>query len=68
MRMTRYRKAFVGIMRGEDLLKKALEIRIKQVKAKNYLERSKMREYGGPQGKEPTRFGDWEKNGRVSDF
>jgi hypothetical protein len=25
-------------------------------------------EYGGPQGKEPTRYGDWEKNGRVSDF
>ncbi len=25
-------------------------------------------EHGGPRGKEPTRFGDWEKNGRVSDF
>jgi hypothetical protein len=25
-------------------------------------------EYGGPQGKEPTRYGDWEKNGRCSDF
>ena len=25
-------------------------------------------EIGGPQGKEPTRYGDWEKNGRCSDF
>ncbi len=26
------------------------------------------REYGGPVGKEPTRYGDWEKNGRCIDF
>ncbi len=25
-------------------------------------------EIGGPTGPEPTRYGDWEKNGRVSDF
>jgi hypothetical protein len=25
-------------------------------------------EYGGPRGKEPTRFGDWERKGRCSDF
>jgi hypothetical protein len=25
-------------------------------------------EIGGPKGPEPTRYGDWEKNGRVSDF
>ncbi|KAM7268847.1 hypothetical protein ACFE04_011013 [Oxalis oulophora] len=25
-------------------------------------------EIGGPRGKEPTRFGDWERNGRCSDF
>jgi hypothetical protein len=25
-------------------------------------------ESGGPQGPEPTRFGDWEKNGRCIDF
>jgi len=25
-------------------------------------------EYGGPRGKEPTRYGDWEKNGRCIDF
>lgn len=27
-----------------------------------------VREYGGPRGKEPTRYGDWERNGRCSDF
>ena len=25
-------------------------------------------EINGPQGPEPTRFGDWEKNGRCIDF
>ena len=25
-------------------------------------------ELGGPKGPEPTRFGDWEKGGRCSDF
>jgi hypothetical protein len=26
------------------------------------------REIGGPKGLEPTRYGDWESNGRCSDF
>jgi hypothetical protein len=26
------------------------------------------REIGGPVGPEPTRYGDWERNGRCSDF
>jgi hypothetical protein len=26
------------------------------------------KEIGGPKGHEPTRYGDWERNGRVSDF
>jgi hypothetical protein len=25
-------------------------------------------EIGGPQGPEPTRYGDWERNGRCIDF
>ncbi|MCC7260551.1 MAG: DUF1674 domain-containing protein [Alphaproteobacteria bacterium] len=29
---------------------------------------SQPKEIGGPKGAEPTRYGDWEKNGRVSDF
>jgi len=27
-----------------------------------------LEEIGGPIGPEPTRYGDWEKNGRCSDF
>ena len=30
--------------------------------------KKKVIEIGGPKGLEPTRFGDWEKNGRCSDF
>lgn len=26
------------------------------------------KEQGGPKGLEPTRYGDWEKSGRCSDF
>jgi hypothetical protein len=28
----------------------------------------RQREIGGPQGPEPTRYGDWEVNGRCTDF
>jgi len=28
----------------------------------------KPKEIGGPKGPEPTRYGDWEKNGRCIDF
>jgi hypothetical protein len=31
-------------------------------------ETGKSREIGGYKGAEPTRFGDWEKNGRCIDF
>lgn len=26
------------------------------------------KEYGGPEGPEPTRYGDWEVGGRCTDF
>lgn len=29
---------------------------------------TKDEEQGGPKGPEPTRYGDWEKNGRCVDF
>lgn len=29
---------------------------------------SRARELGGPKGPEPTRYGDWERKGRCSDF
>jgi hypothetical protein len=28
----------------------------------------KPKEIGGPKGPEPTRYGDWERNGRCIDF
>ncbi|MFQ5971971.1 MAG: DUF1674 domain-containing protein [Alphaproteobacteria bacterium] len=31
-------------------------------------EPAKVREIGGPKGPEPTRYGDWERNGRCIDF
>jgi len=30
--------------------------------------KGKPKEVGGPKGPEPTRFGDWERKGIVSDF
>ncbi len=30
--------------------------------------RERPREIGGPEGPEPTRYGDWERKGIVSDF
>ncbi len=30
--------------------------------------KGKPREFGGPKGPEPTRYGDWERNGRCVDF
>ncbi|HUB16489.1 MAG TPA: DUF1674 domain-containing protein [Acetobacteraceae bacterium] len=30
--------------------------------------RPKPKEIGGPKGPEPTRYGDWEVNGRCTDF
>jgi len=34
----------------------------------NKVSTKKVKEYGGQKGPEPTRYGDWEKNGRCSDF
>lgn len=31
-------------------------------------EEGKVKELGGPKGPEPTRFGDWERDGRCVDF
>ena len=55
---------------------KTVNNKSKLISKKNYanIKNSKKRiekdyiEIGGPKGKEPTRYGDWEKNGRCSDF
>jgi hypothetical protein len=43
----------------------AAEAEERRAKAKNPRQ---PREIGGPQGPEPTRYGDWEKKGIASDF
>mmetsp|Transcript_63319 Transcript_63319/g.57051 ORF Transcript_63319/g.57051 Transcript_63319/m.57051 type:complete len:109 (+) Transcript_63319:27-353(+) len=35
---------------------------------KQYKDPKDVKEIGGPKGPEPTRYGDWEKGGRVTDF
>lgn len=32
------------------------------------VEKTTVAEIGGPSGPEPTRYGDWERGGRCSDF
>jgi len=41
---------------------------IERVKEEETLVNKDTGEIGGPKGKEPTRYGDWEKKGRISDF
>ena len=40
----------------------------KSIKNKFKKRNKKIKEIGGPKGLEPTRYGDWEVKGRVSDF
>ena len=44
---------------------KKLKLKTKEIKKNNH---SKDKEIGGFKGPEPTRYGDWEKNGRCTDF
>ncbi len=44
------------------------EQKIKKQQAEDSLSPKKPVEVGGPKGPEPTRYGDWEKAGRCSDF
>ena len=40
----------------------------RDVKSDSKKAAEKTDEIGGPKGPEPTRYGDWEKKGRCSDF
>ncbi len=40
----------------------------KFIKPNLKIKNNTINEKGGPKGLEPTRYGDWEKNGRCSDF
>ena len=37
-------------------------------RAAQQAEAERAEEHGGPKGAEPTRYGDWERNGRAVDF
>ena len=39
-----------------------------QTQSKDIQDKLHDKEYGGRKGLEPTRYGDWEKNGRCIDF
>jgi len=45
------------VNKSKKNIKKDKKINLKQIK-----------EVGGGEGPEPTRYGDWEKNGRCTDF
>ena len=46
------------------------EAAAEEKKVENSAEKNEHRpkEFGGPKGPEPTRYGDWEKKGRCIDF
>ena len=55
-------------MKNKDQNKKKLITNNINKFKKNSSKIDKPIELGGPKGPEPTRYGDWEKNGRCSDF
>lgn len=57
------------VVRLEDLLSPPEPKKVPSVKQWNAETENKVREIGGRQnGLDPTRYGDWEKNGRCIDF
>jgi hypothetical protein len=50
----------------EKNFKKKIAINLKSTSKKQ--KDKVIKEIGGPKGPEPTRYGDWEVKGRVSDF
>ncbi|HRN60609.1 MAG TPA: DUF1674 domain-containing protein [Chiayiivirga sp.] len=63
-------------MKGHDILgeqgseapSQRLEMPVAKMEAADAGGSSKMREVDGREGPDPTRYGDWEKNGRCIDF
>ena len=45
-----------------------LDATAQEIKSEAVTKKSKDVEVGGPKGPDPTRFGDWERNGRCIDF
>jgi hypothetical protein len=46
----------------------AAALKPKAPQPESKVETAPVTELGGPKGPEPTRFGDWERKGRCSDF
>ena len=51
-----------------DAARRALVEAAERRKAQEAAPDERAREKGGPKGEEPTRFGDWERDGRAVDF
>ena len=51
-----------------DAAKRALNEAAERRKKSAATDSEKPKEYKGPKGPEPTRYGDWERKGIVSDF
>ena len=46
----------------------AVDAKGQDLKSETIKKKSPDSEVGGPEGPDPTRFGDWERNGRCIDF
>jgi hypothetical protein len=55
-------------MRKEKRKNKTHDSILQDESQKDKNKQEKIREIGGVEGPEPTRFGDWEKQGRCIDF
>ncbi len=55
-------------MISQQRLEAEPESNLDEVPATGVSELPQAREIGGREGPEPTRYGDWEKNGRCIDF
>lgn len=53
--------------KNNSQIKQSIQPTNKPVQAENEIHVAPI-EQGGPKGKEPTRYGDWEKNGKCVDF
>ena len=53
---------------GKPLTKAELQLRIAEKRKAAKGKEAQTGEQGGPEGPEPTRYGDWEVGGKVSDF
>ena len=53
---------------AENALREAAERRAREAEQAKKRAEQRAEEIGGREGPEATRFGDWEKNGIISDF